>query len=81
MQHNPAAGKAGSGFSYGRRDGSELYRGGGVGDFDLRIQLAEHGVDALLKQGTFGFGIQWIDDFGGVFPNKGVDEIQLRGLQ
>ena len=45
------------------------------------VQLAEHGVDALLKPGTFGFGIQWIDDFGGVFPNKGVDEIQLRGLQ
>ena len=43
-----------------------------------KVQLAEHGVDALLKPGTFGFGIQWIDDFGGVFPNKGVDEIQSR---
>ena len=46
----------------------------------MRIQLAEQGVDALLKLGMPGFGVQWIDDFGDVFPNKGVDDIQLRSV-
>ena len=77
----PLRGKRVQGFRMAGAMGSEFYRGGGVGDLDLRIQLAEHGVDALLKPGTFGFGIQWIDDFGGVFPKKDVDDIQLRGLQ